>query len=164
MGGWHLRMTWGQEVCYTSLHSEPASALSLSTVCSHWGNLGVAKCWEMSSAIGEQSPCLELLCDIPFTLKVTRQGDSDRKDKDTSDENTVLPQNSLGFLKKLKDVGRSLSLKTLSLILIMLWFEYCKVASSNTTCLEAHAGCFRLLMKGILGPYVLWLFDKKVIS
>ena len=63
----------------------------------------------MSSAIGEQSPCLELLCDIPFTLKVTRQGDSDRKDKDTSDENTVLPQNSLGFLKKLKDAGRWVS-------------------------------------------------------
>ena len=53
---------------------------------------------------------LELFSDIPFTLKVTRQGDSDRKDKDTSDENTVLPQNSLGFLKKLKDVGRSLHL------------------------------------------------------
>ena len=25
MGGWHLRMTWGQEVCYTSLHSELAT-------------------------------------------------------------------------------------------------------------------------------------------
>ena len=24
MGGWYLSMTWGQEVCYTSLHSEPA--------------------------------------------------------------------------------------------------------------------------------------------
>ena len=47
---------------------------------------------------------LELFSDIPFTLKVTRQGDSDRKDKDTSDENTVLPQNSPRFLKKLKDV------------------------------------------------------------
>ena len=28
MGGWNLRMTWGQEVCYTSLYSEPASALN----------------------------------------------------------------------------------------------------------------------------------------
>ena len=27
MGGWHLRMTWVQEVCYASLHSEPASVL-----------------------------------------------------------------------------------------------------------------------------------------
>ena len=59
----------------------------------------------MASAIGEQSPCLELLCDIPFTLKVTRQGDSDRKDKDTSDENTVLPQNSLGFFEKNEGCG-----------------------------------------------------------
>jgi hypothetical protein len=48
MGGWHLRMTWGQEVCYASLHSEPASALSLPTVWSLWGNPGMARCWEMS--------------------------------------------------------------------------------------------------------------------
>ena len=40
MGGWHLRMTWGQEVCYTSLHSKPASALSLATVWSLWGTQG----------------------------------------------------------------------------------------------------------------------------
>ena len=31
---------------------------------------------------------------------------------------------------------------------------YRKIASSNTSCLEAHAGFFRLLMKGIFGPYV----------
>ena len=41
-------------------------------------------------------------------------------------------------------------------------FAYHKVASSNTSRLEAHAGFFRLLMKGIFGPYVLWPFDKKV--
>ena len=41
---------------------------------------------------------------------------------------------------------------------------YRKVASSNTSCLEAHAGFFRLLMKGIFDPYVLWPFDKKLIS
>ena len=35
----------------------------------------------------------------------------------------------------------------------MLTFS--KVASSNTSHLEAHAGFFRLLMKGILDPYVL---------
>ena len=29
--------------------------------------------------------------------------------------------------------------------------------------LEAHEGFFRLLMKGIFGPYVLWPFDKKLI-
>jgi hypothetical protein len=49
MGGWHLRMTWGQEVCYASLHSEPASALGLLTVWSLWGNPGMARCWEMST-------------------------------------------------------------------------------------------------------------------
>ena len=32
---------------------------------------------------------------------------------------------------------------------------YRKVASSNTSRLEAHAGFFRLLMKGIFDPYVL---------
>jgi hypothetical protein len=44
MGGWHLRKTWCQEVCYASLHSEPASALSLLTVWSLWGNPGMARC------------------------------------------------------------------------------------------------------------------------
>ena len=33
--------------------------------------------------------------------------------------------------------------------------HYRKVASSNTSCLEAHTGLFRLLMKGIFDPYVL---------
>jgi hypothetical protein len=32
---------------------------------------------------------------------------------------------------------------------------YRKVASSDTSCLEAHADFFRLLMKGIFDPYVL---------
>ena len=49
MGGWHLRMTWDQEVCYASLHSEPASALGLPTVWSLWGNPGMARCREMST-------------------------------------------------------------------------------------------------------------------
>ena len=31
---------------------------------------------------------------------------------------------------------------------------YRKVASSNTSHFEAHAGLFRLLMKGIFDPYV----------
>ena len=39
-----------------------------------------------------------------------------------------------------------------------------KVASSNTSCLVAHAWFFRLLMKGIFDPYVLWSFGKKLIS
>ena len=34
------------------------------------------------------------------------------------------------------------------------FFVYRKVASSNMSCLEAHAGFFRLLMKGIFDPYV----------
>ena len=40
--------------------------------------------------------------------------------------------------------------------------KYRKVASCNTSRLEAHAGLFRLLMKGIFDPYV--PFDKKLIS
>ena len=40
--------------------------------------------------------------------------------------------------------------------------RYCKVASSNTSRYEAHAGFFRLLMKGIFDPYVLWPFDKLI--
>ena len=36
-----------------------------------------------------------------------------------------------------------------------LWsIKYCKVGSSNISCLEAHAGFFRLLMKEIFDPYV----------
>ena len=41
----------------------------------------------------------------------------------------------------------------------LLWHA----ASSDTSRLEAHDGFFRLLMKGILGPYVLWPLDKKLI-
>ena len=33
--------------------------------------------------------------------------------------------------------------------------SYHKIASSNPSRLEAHVGFFRLLMKGIFGPYVL---------
>ena len=68
MGGWHLRMTWSQEVCYASLHSEPASALGLLTVWSLWGNQGMARCWEMStlpaaySDIGQQKWVTEFHC------------------------------------------------------------------------------------------------------
>ena len=42
--------------------------------------------------------------------------------------------------------------------------DYCKVVSSNTSHLEAHAGYFSLLMKGIFVPYVLSHLDKKLIS
>ena len=43
-------------------------------------------------------------------------------------------------------------------------YDYHKVASSNMSCLEAHADFLRLLLKGILDPYVLWPFVKKLIS
>ena len=49
MGGWHLRMTWGQEVCYASFQWMPASALSLLTVWSQRGNPGVSRCQEMAT-------------------------------------------------------------------------------------------------------------------
>ena len=48
-------------------------------------------------------------------------------------------------------------------ILFNLLDKYRKVASSNTSRLEAHAGFFRLLMMGIFDPYVQWIFDKKLI-
>ena len=41
--------------------------------------------------------------------------------------------------------------------------NYRKIANSNTTRLEAHVGLFRLLMKGIFGPYVLLPYVKKLI-
>ena len=37
------------------------------------------------------------------------------------------------------------------------------VASTSPSRIEAHAGFFRSLMKGIFDPYVLWPFDKKLI-
>ena len=41
--------------------------------------------------------------------------------------------------------------------------KFCKIKRSNMSCWEAHVGFFRLFMKGIFGPYVLWHFDKKLI-
>ena len=35
---------------------------------------------------------------------------------------------------------------------------YRKIVSSNTSCLEAHVGLFKLLMKVIFGLYVLMTF------
>ena len=32
-------------------------------------------------------------------------------------------------------------------------FDYCKVASFNTSCLETHAGLFRLLLSKVFDPY-----------
>ena len=43
---------------------------------------------------------------------------------------------------------------------MVLDFDCRKVASSNTSHLEAHAGFFRLLMNGIFYPYALWPFNK----
>ena len=41
--------------------------------------------------------------------------------------------------------------------------NYRIVASSSPSRIEAHAGLFRMLMKGIFDPYVLRPFDKKLI-
>ena len=41
--------------------------------------------------------------------------------------------------------------------------NYRIVASTSPSRIEAHAGLFRSLMKGIFDPYVLWPFDKKLI-
>ena len=45
----------------------------------------------------------------------------------------------------------------------IMQFAYCKVASSSPSCFEAHAGLFRLLMKGGFYAYVLWPVGKKFI-
>ena len=42
-------------------------------------------------------------------------------------------------------------------------FKYRIVASRSTSRLVTCLGLFRLLMKGIFSPYVLWPFDKKLI-
>ena len=41
------------------------------------------------------------------------------------------------------------------LVDVFIEIKYPKVTSSNTSRLEAHAGFFRLLMKGIFDPYLL---------
>ena len=38
---------------------------------------------------------------------------------------------------------------------LQIGYKYRKVASTKTSCLQAHAGLFRLLMKGFFGPYEL---------
>ena len=38
------------------------------------------------------------------------------------------------------------------------------VTSRSTSRLVTYLGLFRLLMRGIFGPYILWPFDKKCIS
>ena len=48
-------------------------------------------------------------------------------------------------------------------VMLLKKIAYCKVASSNTSCLMAHAGFFRLLIKGIFYPYLLWPFEKIVM-
>ena len=51
----------------------------------------------------------------------------------------------------------------LNLCSIIMKLSYRKVASSNISHLEAHAGFFRLLMKEIFNPYVKGPFDKMLI-
>ena len=42
----------------------------------------------------------------------------------------------------------------------MVNFDYCKVACSNMSRLEVHAGFFKSLIKGIFDPYLLSPFVK----
>ena len=54
-------MTCRQEVCYDSLHSEPASALGLPAVCPLWGNPGMAvPRWRLSLSWPIQSDHLSI--------------------------------------------------------------------------------------------------------
>ena len=68
------------------------------------------------------------------------------------------------FCLNMLTTSYSISWKNLTKKKLINSYIYCRVASSNTIRLEAHAGFFRLLMKGIYDPYVLWHFDKKMIS
>ena len=49
------------------------------------------------------------------------------------------------------------------MIMMKVNIRYYKVATSNTSHLEAHAGSFRLLMTGAIDPYLLLLFDNQLI-
>ena len=55
MGGWHLRMTWGQEIGYTSPHSMVTS-----------GNPRVTRCWKMTT--------LPVVNQIYFDVYVSHSG------------------------------------------------------------------------------------------
>ena len=74
MGGWHLRMIWGQEVYYTSLNSEPASALSLPTVWSH--RAGVARCQEMATLPAGYIPQIKMASASIVFVQCCRMVDS----------------------------------------------------------------------------------------
>ena len=52
----------------------------------------------------------------------------------------------------------------MAFVLAIALGTYRIVASTSSSRIEAHVGLFRLLMKGIFDPYVLWPFDKKLIS
>jgi hypothetical protein len=48
--------------------------------------------------------------------------------------------------------------------LLYVFCEYRSFASTSPSCLEAHAGFFRLSIKGKFDVYLLWPFGKKLIS
>ena len=54
----------------------------------------------------------------------------------------------------LADAGLMKDVRHVSCVADMGMYVYSKVASSNTSCLEAHTGFFKLLMKGIFDLYV----------
>ena len=66
--------------------------------------------------------------------------------------NTYLKNKKYGWMKKINQQKTKYILH-----------RHCKIASSNTSRLEAHVEFFILLMKGIFGPYVLRPFDNKLI-
>ena len=79
-------MARGLEACFTVFHSESASALSLLTVWSLWGNPGMARCRRKSglscwihpaaqSTLGEQQWDLLVYCahcGVGFQIKIGR--------------------------------------------------------------------------------------------
>ena len=69
----------------------------------------------------------------------------------------ALEKTSLSFLRRVEECNvQLLTHKNEKYTKISIFIDaYRKIASSNTSRLEAHVGFFRLLMKGIFGPCVL---------
>jgi len=53
---------------------------------------------------------------------------------------------------------------TIKVVAVLEQNRYRIVASTSPSRIEAHAGLFKLLMNKIFDPYLLWPFDKKLIS
>ena len=79
-----------------------------------------------------------------------------------STQNTTISKETCKFKGKYRIRCKSLSEG--SFLFSSEWnffLRYRIFASTSPSCIEAHAGLFRSLMKGIFDPYVLWPFVKQ---